>query len=345
MKTETRRRCLDFLILALTGAALYFFAEQFFFLIFPIGSALIFSQVIRKSFRRLSPLSKGVKQILIILVLLIFFALISLGAVLLVDRIIRFFSLASEYLTEHFNEISQSVQGLVKGSEDFFSRILRRDLENSVSEHLPAWTSGILQEILTRIPSLIASVASSIPGLVLSLFIFVLCTYYFSCDWENFSRFFVKRLSKERAEKLLRFRERFFRALWQWTRAYLLLFLLTYSQLFLGFSLLRLSGAGEKAFFIALVDLLPILGCGTVMIPWLIFAFLTGNTALGIGLLILYLVIFAVRQIAEPKIVGSSIGLHPVLSLILVITGLRFFGFVGMILLPLVGTCLWQEKA
>lgn len=343
MKAETRKRCLDILILFALAVALYYFVDLFFFLLFPIGLGLVFSQVIRKSFARLRPLTKGVKRILIILVLLIFFALISLCGVLLVDRILRVFSYISEYLTEHFTEISQTIQNGIRSAEDFFSEMFRRDLKNSVSENLPQVLRQLLQEILAHIPSWMGKLASSIPSFILSLFIFLLCTYYFSCDWERFSRFFKGKLPEERQEKLLRFKNRFFRALGQWTRAYFLLFLLTFAQLFLGLSLLRLEGAAEKAFLIAFVDLLPILGCGTVMIPWSLSAFLTGKNALGIGLLILYLVIFSVRQIAEPKIVGTSIGLHPVLSLILVLTGLKFFGFFGMIFLPLLGTCLWQE--
>ena len=95
----------------------------------------------------------------------------------------------------------------------------------------------------------------------------------------------------------------------------------------------------KKAFYIAFVDLLPVFGCGTVLIPWALFSFFLSETGLAIGLLVLYVIIFAIRQILEPKIVGESIGIHPVFSLILVIGGLYLFGFSGMILLPLIATC------
>ena len=74
--------------------------------------------------------------------------------------------------------------------------------------------------------------------------------------------------------------------------------------------------------------------------PWAIFSFLGGRAGLGAGLLILYALIFAVRQFAEPKIVGSSLGMHPVWSLVLIVAGLRFFGVGGMIALPIFGACL-----
>ncbi len=345
MKAETRKLCLDLLIFFAAAAVIYYFIDLFSFLLFPIGSGLLFSQIIQKNFKRLRPLTNSVKRILIILVLLIFFALISLCAVLLVDRIIHLFSHLSGYLTLHAGEILESIQNSVQNAENFFSDIFRRDLKNSVSENLPLLIRQLLQDLVARIPSWMGKLASSIPSFILSLVIFLLCTYYFSCDWERFSRFISRKIRGDRLEKLSRFKNRFFLALKQWTRAYFLLFILTFAQLFLGFSLLRLNGAAEKAFLIAFVDLLPVFGCGTVLIPWAIFSFFAGNHAFAAGLLALYLVIFVIRQIAEPKIIGTSIGLHPVLSLILVLAGLRFFGFFGMILIPLIGTCLFGENA
>ena len=99
--------------------------------------------------------------------------------------------------------------------------------------------------------------------------------------------------------------------------------------------ILRISSPLGTAFLIAFVDLLPVLGCGTVLVPWAILSFFIGRSGLGIGLLVVYLITLFAHQMAEPKIVGSSIGLHPVLSLALVILGLRLYGLFGMLLLPL----------
>ena len=74
--------------------------------------------------------------------------------------------------------------------------------------------------------------------------------------------------------------------------------------------------------------------------PWAIFAFLTGDVGLGAGLLILYGVILIVRQIAEPKIVGNSIGLHPLATLASVYLGIRFAGFLGIFIGPIVALCI-----
>ena len=86
---------------------------------------------------------------------------------------------------------------------------------------------------------------------------------------------------------------------------------------------------------VAAVDLLPVLGTGTVLIPWGIFSLLTKNFRLGFGLLILYALLTVVRQISEPRVLGQSLGIHPILTLVAIYGGLRLAGVWGMLLFPL----------
>ena len=94
------------------------------------------------------------------------------------------------------------------------------------------------------------------------------------------------------------------------------------------------------AIVISVVDILPILGTGTVLVPWAIFAFLTSSTPLGVGLLFLYAVTLVVRQLAEPRIVGGAIGVHPLATLASVYLGLRFLGFIGIFIGPMTALLL-----
>jgi sporulation integral membrane protein YtvI len=215
-------------------------------------------------------------------------------------------------------------------------------MENSVSVYLPELFEKYLQKVLESIPKWVGTTASLFPRYFISFIIFLVSCYYFSCDWERFSSFLSRRIPKQRMETICKAKIVFFDCLAKFAKAYLLLFLLSFSELFLGLVLLRVKGAAGFAFLIALIDLLPVLGCGTVLIPWALFSLLAEKTALGIGLFVLYFVILIVRQLAEPKIVGTSLGLHPVISLVLVIFGLSLFGVFGMVLLPLIGTCLYK---
>ena len=94
----------------------------------------------------------------------------------------------------------------------------------------------------------------------------------------------------------------------------------------------------RDAFFLALlltgVDILPVVGVGTVLVPWGILSLALGNTPLGIGLLALFAVSEVVRQVLEPRLLGSMLGVHPLTSLLALYLGARIFGLFGVILAP-----------
>ena len=111
---------------------------------------------------------------------------------------------------------------------------------------------------------------------------------------------------------------------------------LTFIELFIGFSVIGVNYAFLAALGVALVDILPIFGAGTVLVPWGVVALLTGNRFTGLGLLVIWAVISVVRQFAEPRIVGKSLGVSPLLALLAMYGGFRLFGVSGMILSPAV---------
>ena len=90
------------------------------------------------------------------------------------------------------------------------------------------------------------------------------------------------------------------------------------------------------ALFIGFVDALPILGSGTVMIPWAIICAINGDLNLGISIIVLWIIMSIVRQFLEPKIVSGKIGIHPIFTLIAMYTGFRFIGIWGMIVGPII---------
>ncbi len=98
--------------------------------------------------------------------------------------------------------------------------------------------------------------------------------------------------------------------------------------------MIKIPYAMTVALVIAVLDILPILGTGSVLIPWGILAAVNGNFKMALGVVLLYLVITVVRNIIEPKLVGKQVGLHPVLTLAGMLLGLRFAGFIGMLGVP-----------
>ena len=125
----------------------------------------------------------------------------------------------------------------------------------------------------------------------------------------------------------------------KYVRAYLALSGITFVEMFLGLTVLRVPYAFLIALGIALIDFLPLLGTGAVLVPWAVVMLVTGNMHWGLGLLILFGVSSLVRQFTEPRLLGAELGLHPLASLLAVYAGWKLFGVWGMMLAPFGG--LW----
>lgn len=85
------------------------------------------------------------------------------------------------------------------------------------------------------------------------------------------------------------------------------------------------------ALFIAFSDALPIVGSGTVMLPWAVICGFSGDIKLAIAIVVLYVIITVVRQLLEPKVVSKQIGIHPIFTLIAMYTGYKVMGIIGML--------------
>ena len=109
---------------------------------------------------------------------------------------------------------------------------------------------------------------------------------------------------------------------------------ITFTELCIGLTILRVDNAPVIAGIIAVIDIMPVLGTGGVVIPWTLISLVTGDFFRAIGLIIMYVIILVVRNIIEPKIVGSQVGLHPVITLASMFIGLHFFGIIGMFGFP-----------
>jgi predicted PurR-regulated permease PerM len=118
-------------------------------------------------------------------------------------------------------------------------------------------------------------------------------------------------------------------------RAYGIIMVVTFIELSIGLSFLRISGAIRIAAITAVLDILPLLGSGSVLIPWSVYHLIAGSPATGVGLLLLYAAITVIRNIIEPRIVGDQLGLHPVVTLCAMFIGMRLIGVLGIFLMPI----------
>lgn len=177
-------------------------------------------------------------------------------------------------------------------------------------------------------------VVSKLPGALMTLIVTVVACFYFTLEIGSLNRLMLSFFPRSAAEGITGLRGRMYNAVGRWLRAYIILFAITAFELFLGFIVLGVDYPVLLALIGAVIDILPIFGTGTMLIPWGLYALAVHDFRLGFGLLILYAVTVIVRQIAEPKVLGESLGIHPLLTLAALYTGYRLFGVIGMVALP-----------
>ncbi len=179
-----------------------------------------------------------------------------------------------------------------------------------------------------------ANSVASFPSLLVGLIITIVATFFLSADFDALKAFIWRQIPGQYKTLAGDTWSTFARTVGQMIRSYLLIMLITFCELVIGFVLLRVDYAVLLAVLIAAADIMPIIGTGTILIPWGLIALLTGDIGLGVGVLLLYLTITVIRNIIEPRIVGRRIGVHPLVTLVLMYLGLRLFGVPGLFLLP-----------
>ena len=231
------------------------------------------------------------------------------------------------------NGILEILKKILGFFENVFGEIedgekLKEQIGSAVSEAL----SAALGSVVTFFTAFI----SSIPRVVLFIVITSIATVYFCLDLEVINETIKGVLSENAAKKLIDFKNRFLVTLVKYIRSYLFLMLITFLVMIFGFLIMKIPFAILLAFIVAVLDALPLIGVGTVLIPWGIFEILFGSLSRGIGLLILFAVSYLIRQFVEPRIVGKSLGIHPIISLVLLYFGYSFFGVLGLLAVPLI---------
>lgn len=190
--------------------------------------------------------------------------------------------------------------------------------------------SNGIEKILKGIPNMLGWLPNFATVLVFSL----LATFFISKDWNRFGDFSDRVIPEKVRTSSDYVLSDLKKALFGFIRAQLTLISITAVIVLIGLLILKVEYAITIALIIGFVDILPYLGTGLIFVPWIIYSFFTGEITLGVGLSILYLVVIVFRQVLEPKVLSSSIGLDPLATLIALFVGFQFFGFLGLIIGP-----------
>ncbi|AZK44060.1 MULTISPECIES: sporulation integral membrane protein YtvI [Erysipelothrix] len=214
------------------------------------------------------------------------------------------------------------------------------DIIESIGRSVVQSIDGIFKGISGGTINFITRLISSIPSVLISILIAIISSFFFTLDYQGIVNSVMGMIPLKQRTLILDIKDGLISVLGKYLRAYAKLMSLTFVELSIAFFVLGIHNPIGLAFMVAIIDILPVLGTGTVMIPWFIIELIMGNTPLGVGLMITYIIITVIRNILEPKIVGDQIGLHPLATLILIYVGLKMFGFVGLFALPISATIL-----
>lgn len=190
--------------------------------------------------------------------------------------------------------------------------------------------------------SFAGNLLTHVPDSALSLGTGILSAFLISAKLPRIRRWILRRIPKARLQALIATGKRLKHALGGWLLAQAKLMGLTLVLLLLGFCLLRIPHAPLWALGVSLVDAFPVLGTGTILLPWSLLSFLGQDTPRAIGLLGLYATISLARSILEPKLVGRHLGLDSLATLMTLYIGYKLWGITGMIFAPLLAVTALQ---
>lgn len=208
-------------------------------------------------------------------------------------------------------------------------------LVNELGKTLASTLAGYATKFSGWLMRVLATGAVSIPGALIQLIIIVVSSFYMAVDYKTVIGFLTRLIPGGRRDSVVQVVSYARTAVVAYIKSYSILFCITFLELWIGLAILKVPYELGLAFGIAVFDLMPILGVGGILLPWGGIALILGDLKMGIGVIVLYLVIAAVRNSVEPRIVGKEIGLHPLATLVAMVVGLRLAGLVGMMILPI----------
>jgi sporulation integral membrane protein YtvI len=362
-KIEIRRkRIINIVYLIIVLGIVYLFLRYCFWLFFPFMFAFFIAIIVQRPSNfiiRKTKLKKGfVATIIVLLLILVLLFLLSLLGVRLVN--------AGKSLVSFVTDKISDLPTLIENIKDWVVKtlsILPAGISSKLTLSATQWFDMIKEKSVTEIAELIVgkaagsdkfsvsslasplssiwSTAKQMPSVFIAVMISIVSSCFMAVDYDTLVNFIKNQLSDEHKEKLSRSKHIVFKSIGKILRSYLLIICITGAELFVGLNVLSLIGLYKSghiiaiSIIVALLDILPVIGTGTFMVPWAIYSLIVGEFGLGIGLFIVYSIIYVVREIIEPKIVGGTVGLPPFVTLMGMYIGSQLFGFIGIFLMPI----------
>ncbi len=280
--------------------------------------------------------------LLVLLVVCVVFGALSIAVLVLFNEMKDFAS----YLTTQFSSIDELIVTLENYAMGVIVRLpegIRGTVGDYVTNAFDSLGKGQSELDLSMLSAPLSgawSVVKSLPSTILSVVVAVVSCFFMASDYDKVKELFLSFFSENKRKYIIKTKRTATKAIGKLFKAYVTIMAITFAEMFLGLFLLKLIGVYDGSyiaiisFVTCIIDIIPVLGTGTVLIPWAVYNLVFGNFGMGIGLLVIYAAITVIRQIVEPKLVANEAGLPAIVTIMAMFLGVRIFGAFGIILLP-----------
>lgn len=297
--------------------------------------SIIIEPAIKWIYKKTSFSRKVSSIIVLVAIFSILTAIIIFGGIKLISETTNLLSGINAYVEIGMNFINE------KTAKINFEQL---NLSKEVVSIFENSTNDFLNTIITQTKNLLVKILdyiTSIPNMFIKIIITILATYFITSDKFYILDRMEHHLSKKMVGKILTHAREITSSLGGYLKAEITLSIITFVIVLTGLNIFYLFGMEIKypilmALLIGFIDALPILGAGSVMIPWILILFIQNNNSLAFSILGLYVFIIVAKQLLEPKLVSNNIGIHPIFTLLAMYTSFKIIGVIGLLVGPII---------
>lgn len=274
----------------------------------------------------------------VLIVVAVLALIIGLGYFLVSRLVIQAIGLVKD-LPVLYGAVSEDLQGISLRFANLFSRLPEQVQTNwqEFAGSISHAASLIVQKIASPTVEVAGNVAKGIPNALVNVIITILSSYFFIAEQDKIMEFWKKYLPESVKEYGRYLKGDMKRLIGGYFLAQFRIMFVVAVILIVGFLVMRIKYAFLLGVLVAVLDFLPLFGTGTILIPWAVFKLLSADYVMAGGMAVLYVLTQVTRQIIQPKIVGDTMGLSPLWSLVLLYLGFKLHGISGMILAVPIG--------
>ena len=304
----------------------------------PFLIAILVAMILRRPIEYLTKKMKINNKLAVIIMVCLFYGIIGFGCVWVCFKLIKEAGNIINILPDTFNLVTNSFKSnfdKLKNAYDI--------LPDSIANRAYDIGMGMLSKtsiIITNMFDSVIDFIKKIPAFALYACVTILATYFIASDKENMSKRLKDNLPGKWYDNMSNIINKTFGSLAQYIKAQLTLAGFTFIGSVISFLIVSQKYPFTIALVMGLLDILPIVGIGAAFLPWAFYCGVTGNIQKAVTLLIIYTILISIRQMLEPKIVSSSLGVRPIFTLFSMFLGFKIFGFLGMIFGPIIAIIL-----